>query len=407
MRKNIIIMFLGLISCQVYSQTTFEEGYFIKIDGEKVNCLIKNKDWEKNPSNFKFKTGPGAPTHTLSIDSVAEFAVVGKSKYEKHTVNIDESGTKLDELDNNRNPEYEEKTLFLKVLVDGNANLYSYNGDGKIKYFFKPENSDVVEQLIFKSFLTNKNMILKNNLYRQQLKEKVNCEEIPFSTIQNLEYSKKDLVNYFTTYNQCHDSPYIVYGNDKRDLFNLTLKTGINHSSLDINNDDVYYNGIDIGSKTGFRLGVEAEYILPFNNNKWSVFIEPAYQYFKSSATKVSIVTIGEEITADVDYKSIEMVLGLKYTMYLNNNSRIFINPIFLYDLAFDSNIIIVRDDGLQLEDLTINSQAYNIGLGLGYNFMDRYSLELRYHRRDLLSKRVVWNGAYETINLNFGFRVF
>ena len=42
---------LLLISIFTYSQTKFQKGYFIKTNGDKVECLIKNEDW-KNNFNF-------------------------------------------------------------------------------------------------------------------------------------------------------------------------------------------------------------------------------------------------------------------------------------------------------------------------------------------------------------------
>jgi hypothetical protein len=57
----------------------------------------------------------------------------------------------------------------------------------------------------------------------------------------------------------------------------------MNFSSFEMVND--YYSGsgnAKFDNKISFRIGLEAEFILPFNKNKWAVFAEPTYQYYKT-----------------------------------------------------------------------------------------------------------------------------
>lgn len=54
MNKIFLYLFL-LVNLQVFSQINFEKGFFIKNSNEKIECLIKNNDWNKNPTDFEYK----------------------------------------------------------------------------------------------------------------------------------------------------------------------------------------------------------------------------------------------------------------------------------------------------------------------------------------------------------------
>ena len=56
-------------------------------------------------------------------------------------------------------------------------------------------------------------------------------------------------------------------------------------------------------SNTNVSLGIEAEFILPFNKNKWAIIFEPTYQYYKTEKTKETTAFLGGEIFGKVDYK--------------------------------------------------------------------------------------------------------
>ena len=149
-------------------------------------------------------------------------------------------------------------------------------------------------------------------------------------------------------------------------MFNLSIRPGFNSSSLSIQNSASSSRNTDFDNEFGFRFGIEAEFIMPFNKNKWSLIIEPTYQYFKSE----------KEITnqsAKADYKSIEIPVGVRHYFFLNENSKIFINGSFIFDLSNDS--VIDFESGTDLEIKTRN----NLAFGIGYKHNDKYGLELRY----------------------------
>ena len=67
------------------------------------------------------------------------------------------------------------------------------------------------------------------------------------------------------------------------------------------------------------RFGVETEFILAFNKNKWGVTIEPTYQYYKSEKKP-------SDVEAKLNYTSVEIPIGIRHYFYLSEKSKIFIN---------------------------------------------------------------------------------
>ena len=127
--KNRLSLILFLIAFLSFAQNKFESGYYIDNSGVKTECLIKNYDWKNNPKNIETKTNlEDNVTTTKSIEEINEFAITGKSKFVKATVNIDESSQNLVTLTNSPSPKFVEKTVLLKVLVQGNSNLYYFVG---------------------------------------------------------------------------------------------------------------------------------------------------------------------------------------------------------------------------------------------------------------------------------------
>ena len=415
MKKQLLLLLTAIISFNGYSQISFEKGYYINNSEQKTDCLIKNLDWKNNPTNFEYKISENSESLNANIESVKEFGIYNNSKYVRKTVKIDKSVEDLENLSTERNPVFVEEQLFLKVLVEGNTNLYSYESRSLQRFFYNKDNSNI-EQLVYKKYLipnngttdNPNNSIGENVLYKQQLWSNLKCPTIEMDKIDQLNYEKNSLINFFIEYNKCNNLDFINYeGLVKKDLFNLTLRIHINNSSLSIQNSSDDDLDTDFGNKLGFGFGVEAEYILPYNKNKWSISTEPTYQSFKSQKTiYLEYVTGGKRISK-IEYSSIEVPLSLRHYFFLDKNSKIFINASFILDLNLKSTLEFNRADNSNYKTFVIKPRS-NFGFGAGYKFKDKYSLEMRYQTgREILGQYVFWKSNYNTISLIFGYSIF
>lgn len=403
--KLLACLFL-LFSIHSYSQITFQKGYFIDINNKKTDCLIKNLDWLNNPTDIEYKLDEQDQPIKINISQLKSFGIDNESKYEKHTVDIDRSSRILSEMGYDKNPIFKSEDLLLKVLIEGKATLLEYNNDNLTRYFFKTDSLPVT-QLIHKSYKITEAQIAENNQYKQQLWMGLKCDNIAINEVENLSYKKNRLIKFFIKYNQCNNSEFVDYKvkeKKDRDFFNLTIRPGITSSNLSVSKDEVSFYNIDFDNNIAFRIGLEAEFILPFNKNKWAVIFEPTYQTNKFEKVKENYR--GDEMKQIVEYNTIEFPFGFRHYMFLNNDSKIFINAQYIIEHSINSRAYFERFKNISNElDLTPKS---SFAFGLGYNFKKKYSIEARANlRKNILGNYLEWTSTYQSFALVFGYSIF
>lgn len=415
MKKQLLTLLISLLAYSTYSQILFEKGYYINNTGEKIEGLIKNIDWKNSPLDIEFKLSEETESKNITINNISEFGIYNICKYKRYTIDIDRSSEFINNISLVKNPEFKEETLFLKVLIEGKASLLQYSYQSLTRYFYNVDDSNV-KQLVYKSYKNDNNEIVKNNEYKQQLFNSLKCEEISMRNLQYLDYNQKDLFNLFKKYNNCNNSEitYVEQKNNKG-LFNLTPRIGVNYSSLEL--DNLYTNSYDVKYKNQLklRIGIEAEFVLPFNKNKWSIIAEPTYQRFKDE----NFILNGRQ-RVTVDYKSLEIPIGVRHYMFFNENSKLFVNGSLIISNSGKSNILFEEgnfsnsnydfDNPRTIRDLPIKT-SINWGIGIGYKFKNKYSLEYRIHTKrrtlEIPSGENPWDSNYSTSSFIFGYTIF
>lgn len=401
MRFKLLLLTILATGFNAFSQNKFEPGYFIQDNGATTSCLIKNEDWRGSPTTFEYKLGENSDVKIGSIDNIKEFGSGESFKYIKTTLDIDQSTDVVNNLTDVRNPIMKEETLFLKVLAEGKASLYYTEKENIKRYFFKVDTSKI-EQLIYKRYLITSMNIGTNERYKQQLATALTCTGLKKNSFEDLEYKKLKLISLINTYNSCEGSETIIFG--KKEIgssFNLIIRPGITFSSLSIQlqGDE----NINFENKTGFRIGLEAEYILAFNNSKWSVFVEPTYRNYSSEATIIddSFPTITNINVITVDYNSIEFPMGGRHYMFLNKDAAFFLDAAVIFDLStLDSKIESSLGGNYNLEV----SSNLSVGFGAGFKFKNKYSVEARYHTPRQLLNYNNMASSYNSFSLIAGY---
>ena len=213
MKTYLFSLLLVLMSAYAYSQNKFEKGYLIDNDDYKVECMIKNKNLKHNPVDFSFIREGSSLEENGTINTIKEFGIYGKLKYIRVSVKIDRSSDALDKLTYEQYPVWSEENLFLKVIVEGKASLYSFS-DGNIKKFFYCVSDSTINQLIYKRYLIDIEYVgirtnfiysytVENLEFRQQLIRDVLCADTKLSSVASIKYYQNELEKYFINYNKC------------------------------------------------------------------------------------------------------------------------------------------------------------------------------------------------------------
>jgi outer membrane protein with beta-barrel domain len=415
MNKNLYLLLLIFISNLINAQTKFEKGFYIDNNNVQQNGLIKNSDWANNPNKFEFKKEENSDVEIISIDYAKEFEISNISRYVRADVAIERSSNKLDYIGSRKDPNYSTEKLFLKELVSGSSKLFKYEENGLEKFFFSVDNSPIT-QLIYIKYKANETDVtndpnitlgdvLVNDLYKRQLWTSVRNETITQAKIKNTNYNTSDLANYFNAYNDSRGDKKNDRVASKKVIFNFKASGIVNQSSMNV---DLYSPSYSPKFKnTNFGGGIEIELFLPFNNNKWSVIVEPSYNTFKDKQTLPPPSPGAEPNTSEVDITYIQIPLGIRHHFFLTDNSKLFVNALGCVRLFGEKNKINYSDD---IDDnhpgLPFSPSRFSLALGLGYNYK-KISSEIRYFVGTNISELTNVRIQFSTASLILRYEVF
>ena len=421
MKRSISILISLFIIQVTFGQLVYENGYFIDNDSCKTECFIYNKDWDKNPYEFKYKLEEKGIVTAKDLNSVREFGIYGDSKYVRAVVKIDRTSDITSRLRQGFSPVWDTDTLFLKVVIEGEASLYYYF-DGQLKRFFYSVVDSPIHQLVYRRYLlpdlnpvtglpfdylyygTNKSNVAFNRDYLKQLWLDVKCPEN--KPVESVEYTIPGLKKYFLDYYACKGDTFTDYKKNADKLsLHLRVFTGINISAVSflnsVYNNTIYSSrNVRFRTKPVFSAGLSAELGLPFNKNKWALLFEPTFQYYND--TKLLEGDIFTPELAVISFKSIDFPIGFKYYLHLDKRFRTSFTAMFHPSQVPDFNSFLAFGDDDVLDISTAGS--FSIGGGLDYK---RLSMELRYYTtRHLLLDYANWQSSYQRFSLLLGYRI-
>lgn len=377
MKYKLFTLFVFLISfnVQFFAQIKYEKGFIIDKDNSKIECYIKNSDTKNNPKSVQYKIlENSSEIEKLDINEVKEFSIGEKIKYKRKVIKIDKSRNgPYSRLSTKMNSEYVSDTVLLKVLIEGNVTLYKYEEHQLVRFFYEKKNEAIVP-LDYKVYKVGNNKIGKNKRYKQQLTLEFTCKES--LTSDKVEYTTRDLTNYFKKYYSCVNENYTNYSPSK---YRPKIKIGIRYELM-YASTELYYNKeleADFGNNIINQYGLSIEYILPFRKNKWRIYFEPSYQKYTETTRSEDNFFAGD---IELKYSSIEMPIGIRYYMFISDNSKVFVDVAYLTDFFSKTRAKYINNEFLQSEEV-----LGNISIGVGYSF-NRYSISFRHKRKKNLA---------------------
>lgn len=389
MKKTLFLVLFTILSFPAISQIKYEKGYIIDQSGQSSVVYIRLNELADNPTHIQYKFSPDGEINSTSIATIQEFGVGDSHKYIREKVQIDRSSEDLNEISQIRNAEFKEEVLFLRTLVEGDFSLLYYQ-DGHLKRFFIRTPDGAIEQLIYKKYTTGDAIIRKNNRYKQQLLNSLVCENISENDLKNLRYTRPQLINLFEKYHECKERNSRVYFVQKEGDLNLMVKAGVNFTNFGME-QDVYDIVEDFQYQIDPRIGLEIEYILPMANQKVALYMEPSFSMYNADheiivATSGSTPsnpggTGGFRALVNMNYKILDLPLGVRYYMYLNETytSKMFVNAGASLNLVFNSSTMVKKYNN-ESSDFDFNqSWQPTFFAGVGYRYSEKIGIEMRY----------------------------
>ena len=386
--KTLFLFIAICISSISIAQSTFKPGHYTTLQGERIDCLIKNNDWLNSPEQIQYKLNENGDTQTIKTSELKNFEIDNYSKYITANINVDESLTKT--------VTSVKRRLLIQVIIEGKASLYSYNGYKNKKYFYSVDDSEVVE-LIHKEYTEN-NFVKQNNDFLVKLNNDVKC--VATDNFVRIKYNKNTLKKHFEAYNACKNSAITFEKTSRKVNYKLNVLAGFNQSSIEVKKDDNANldNPLSFDSKMSPTVAIELEAILPGNNYKNAVFVGLGYTTYKSEGENIKT-----NETLKAEYTAITFNLGVRHYMFLNQNSKLLLEANGTFDVSNSSDIQLPPTSGIVINEI---NTAPSFSFGAGYKYQ-KFGATLRYYfNRELSRKEAALKTSFSNVSLLLSYNI-
>jgi hypothetical protein len=386
-RSKIIVLLLMLGTTRILAQVSYQPGYFITNDGQRVDCEIREMNMSSNPGGFQYRVG-GGELQDGTIEAIAEFGITGDATFRRFTVDIDRSSEVTGNLTANRNPIFKRERLFLRLLVSGKGVLYEYADAQLYRYFYSLDNA-VPKQLVYKRYMQTDasggyetGFSTTNQEYKQQIFMNLKCGSITRKEIENLKYERMPLMRFFNKYNECTGTQVaLTEPEERKSSVRLSIRPGLYYNSFYLENG---VTRLEFEKSIAFRIGIEMETLI--KHGKWSFTFEPTFQTYSSQISGT---------TNAIKYSSLDLIGGLRRYLILNETTGLYINLNFAFSLPTTGSASYYNI-----------SESANLYAGFGYKG-GKLNVEFNYaFPRGLLGSYPQLSSGYSGPGLIFGYRI-
>lgn len=370
-KASLLFFLLIFSSLSIYAQR-FEDGYYIDLDGNRIETQIEKRNWSTwSNSSVLIKTANGS-SERISIDQITEFGVDGVTKFIVREVQVDRSYDNLDKLGYDPLPNYESDRILLKVLIEGNYGLYLYLED-QLKKFYYSKEGGTITPLAYKRYYKSEteSIIVENNKYLSQLRDINPCEEaIVLASSYTLESLKKNI----EAFNACTgEAAEFESANNLKSEFRMSAFVGYNFSSFNV--DRVTLNSDSDVSGGGVGFGANFGFTLPSVSNEFLINGQIAYGQFDFDG-KLAVPLGFEDRDVEISYQELQLGAEGHYLLYTGQNQYFDFGVGLYYAFALGDYTYTESFTDLNYEDSS-NPGGY-FSLILGYS-ISRVNIHIYY----------------------------
>lgn len=401
MLKSFLSSSLLFLSIQINAQ--YEQGYIVTKDGTNKIGYVQNENWRENPETIRFKENQDSSASSYDTKTISEFGIGDKIKFLAETVVIDISSDKMSRLGRTKEPIFEEKTLFLKKLVDGQISLYQYSSGNGTKFFVQKDYK--FEQLIFKRYYATANTVAENEYYKQQLVLIfADAKAITRKRIVNIDYSAKSISKIISEYNLLKNQSSVTYiqQNKWKPKLKVIINGGFEQTSVSYQFRNVATLNPSFPDISRTLFGADLELLIL----KERIGLFSGFAIKSGVSETIDLQTSIPDLTQEtsLSYNNNTLSIGIRgYIPTIKNLNLILTAGITTeYISDFSISLEISQVD----ENFNRNAGTNFIGFGLAYK---RIFTEVRFFNNKMFAENVSNSVDVDNSNMNFrlGYKIF
>ncbi|MFP9115102.1 hypothetical protein ACLI1A_14280 [Flavobacterium sp. RHBU_3] len=358
------------------------KGYYITTSGQRTEGYFKSVNFY-NENNLLFTSAEtGTDYAKVDPETVSEYGAGDDVVFKKFTVQLDDSKLMGTDVGPEKMPVWVTKTVFMNLIIDGDASLYSYTSDKGVKYFFDVKSKNIaLNQLVYKQYMAKQNAIGENSQFRQQLYNSVSCPGDNVSAYSSLNYSKKEIQNVFRKYNSCtgsgKETKELEATASRKSKFTFTLLAGAGSTKVETGNIDPVP-----GSTTNTLFTGGAEMALTLPSGMFSFFFKAMYEDV-SAETQITTTT---PTRTSVDTHTIkssfaDLYIGPRYNFNFAGKHTLFADVAYAVAIPFGDTsrkhqTTTVDGTVSYYHEYTLKSDFFYTA-GVGYQYNNKYGVEV------------------------------
>lgn len=406
MRK--ILLLILVFSLNAFAQN--QPGYYITKDKKTVKGYFKTADFTNSDLLMFSETEDGKP-EKLATDRISEYGIDGQYRLVKTTVNIDRSTTNYTTARTNTIADWVEQTVFLNVIVQGKASLYSYDSEWGTKYFYSV-NGERPAQLLYRVYKLTDGRKAESFEFRSQLYANLKCDGQLVSDFLNVKYNRDELTAVVQNYNKCNNAENLAFENETGHKLTgkYSVFAGVQSTTFSVENSVVK---LDKGTDVNFSIGAEASLVMP--SKKYEFFVRVEYEKVtgKSSGT-IYMPSHRIDIDNELEGGLLNVMIGPRFS-FINTDKHNFFG-----DVAFGlsnglgdiTETYVATTNGgtkgAEVKTVYDLGSTFSINAGVGYMFAGKYGAVLRYEipRNFDFDQEASYKSKVGRIGLNLIYRI-